>query len=282
MPGLIAYKNLLRTLDPSTEHGGWSDTERLTDEDPRLCATATGSSGVVYELIYDLGIARTGTAVGLVNHNLANVSGMTWFYVKTGSTDNGTTWDETRLTVGNLLTCPDYTPSFVGMFSSSVSKRYWRFEFATSTSATDVLSVGQLALFNADADLPLAPCSPLEVRGQDTTILGRGLWGYETRHDAGIGSQVRRIRWKMTPGNVSVSTQVRDILRYARKHSAWGFHPVCWVPYGAERPNPSYEAYPCAYCLMDRVADAEVLTVGTVRRYDVSLHLRELTFHGLY
>jgi hypothetical protein len=168
------------------------------------------------------------------------------------------------------------------MFASPVTKRYWRFEFITPSSADDVLSIGQLGLFQANATLPLAPCSPLQVRGQDTTVLGRGLWGYETRRDAGIGSQVRRLRWKKTPGNVSVWTQVRDILRYARRYSDWGFEPVCWVPYDAEKPNPSYDAYPCAYCLMDRVADAEVLTVGAVRRYDVSLHLRELTFHGLY
>ncbi len=279
MPGRILYKNLLRTLDPSSAHAGWSDTHRFTDEDPRLCATATGYSSVFYEVTYDLGTARTASGAAVINHNIPDI-GATAFNLYTGSTDNGTLWDELRLAVGNMQSCPGYTPSFAGAFTG-VSKRYWRFYFSTSTSATAELNIGQLCLFNTYANLPAAPCAPLQVQGKDTAVLSRGLGGYEGRHDAGVGSLVHRMRWRREPGNVSVWTQVRDLLRYARKYCQWGLEPVCWVPYDAEKPNASYDVHPCAYCVMEDLSDAEVLTVGNTRRYDVSLQLRELTFDGL-
>lgn len=281
MPGRIFYKNLIRTLDPISEHAGWTNTHRLTDEDPRLCAMATGYSGAGYEVIYDLGLARTGTGAAVINHNINNV-GATYFRLHTGSTDDGITWDELRLEVGSLATYPAYTPSFAGIFSGSVSRRYWRFFFSLSMSTVAELHIGQLCLFNANANLPTAPCPPLECRGQDSTVLRRGLGGYEGRHDAGVASQVHRMRWKREPGNVSVWNQVRDLLRYARKYSQWGLEPVCWVAHDVEKPKPTTDAHPCAYCVMEDLADAEVLTVGSTRRYDVLLQLRELTFHGLY
>jgi hypothetical protein len=280
MAGRIFYKNLIRTLDPISQHVGWSNTHRLTDEDPRLCAMATGSSGAAYEIIYDLGVARTSLGAAVVNHNITDI-GATYFRIHTGSTDDGITWDELRLTAGNLATYPAYTPSFAGAFSGSVTRRYWRFFFSLSMSTIAELHIGQLCLFNARGYLPAAPWSPLEWQGQDTAVLGRGLGGYESRHDAGVGSHIHRMRWKREPGNVSTGSQVRDMLRYARKYAQWGLEPVCWVRYDAEKPNPTYDVHPCAYCVMENLADAEVLTVGSTRRYDVSLQLRELTFHGL-
>lgn len=279
MAGRIFYKNILRTLDPASAHAGWSDKERFTDEDPRLCAMATGSTAVSYEVMYDLGIARTATGAAVINHNLPDI-GVTYFQLHTGSTDNGTTWDQTQLSVGSLQTYPAYTPSVAGAFSS-VSKRYWRFCFPQSTSATAKLNIGQLCLFNAKGDLPAAPWSPLQTQGKDAVTASRGLGGYEGRHDVGVGSLALRMRWKREPGNVSVWTQVRDMLRYARKHCQWGLEPVCWVAYDVEKPVAGIDAHPCAYCVMEDLSDAEVLTVGNTRRYDVSLQLRELTFDGL-
>lgn len=280
MSGRIFYKNLIRTLDPISQHVGWSDTHRLTDEDPRLCAMATGTSGAGYEVIYDLGVARTATGAAVVNHNITNV-GATYFRLHTGSLDDGITWDELRLTVGNLATYPAYTPSFAGVFSGSVTRRYWRFFFSLSMSSVAELNIGQLCLFNVKADLPTAPSAPRQFSGEDSAVAERGLGGYEARHDAGVGKWRRQLRWKKEPGGVSVWTQVRDILRYARKHSQWGVEPVCWVPHDAEKPNPTYDAHPCAYCVFDRLADSETLYVGGTRHYDVALRLRELTFDGL-
>jgi len=280
MSGRILYKNMLRTLDPSSAHAGWTDTHRLTDEDPKLCAEATGHASSPYELIYDLGIARTATGVGVVNHNMLD-TGFTLFVVKTGSTDNGTTWDETRLTVGSIQTYSDYTPSFAGVFSGSVTKRYWRFEFLASVSAADELLIGQLCLFNAKADLPTAPSAPRQFSGGGSAVTSRGLGGYEARHDVGVGSWRRLLRWKKEPGGTSVWTQVRDLLRYARQYSQWGLEPVCWVPHDAEKPNAIYDVHPCAYCVFDGIADSEALSVESTRRYDVVVQLRELTFDGL-
>lgn len=281
MPGRILYKNILRTLDPSSAHPGWTDTHRLTDEDPKLCAMATGFYSGSYFLIYDLGVATTASGVGLVNHNMPDVLGVTTFTVKTGSTDNGTTWDQTQLTVGSVQTYPEYTPSFAGVFASGVTKRYWRFDFVVAMSAADELHVGQLCLFNARADLPTAPSAPRQFSGEDSTIAERGLGGYEGRHDAGVGNWRRQLRWKMEPGGVSVWSQVRDILRYARKYSQWGLEPVCWVPHDAEKPNAAYDVHPCAYCVFDGLGESEMLSVESTRRYDVVLRLRELTFDGL-
>lgn len=280
MAGRIFYKNILRTLDPASAHAGWSDKERFTDEDPRLCAMATGSTGVSYEVMYDLGVAHTAIGAAVINHNLPDV-GVTNCQVHTGSVDNGTTWDQTQLSVGNLQTHPAYTPSFVGAFSAGVVKRYWRFSFPQSNSATAELNIGQLCLFKINGDLPAAPCAPLQTQATDTVGISRGLGGYEVRHDAGVGSLAHRMRWEREPGNVSVWTQVRDMLRYARKYCQWGLEPVCWVAYDVEKPVAGIDAHPCAYCVMEGLADAEVLTVGSTRRYDVSLQLRELTFHGL-
>lgn len=280
MPGRIFYKNILRTLDPSYEHAGWNNTHRLTDESPRLCAMATGTSGTEYVVAYDLGSARSVYGAAVVNHNMGNV-GMQYFRLHTGSADDGLTWDELRFAVGDLQTYPAYSPSFAGVFSSAASRRHWRFTFSLSTSATAELYIGQLCLFNACGILPTAPCSPLRVRGLDSAVVERGLGGYEGRHDAGVGALSLQMRWQREPGGVSVATQVRDILRWARRFSQWTFEPVCWVPHDAEKPNPTYDAHPCAYCVMEDLADAEVLTVGSTRRYDVSLRLRELTFDGL-
>jgi hypothetical protein len=279
MAGRIFYKNILRTLDPASAHAGWSDKERFTDEDPRLCAMATGTTAANYQVKFDLGTARTALGAAVINHNLPDI-GATYFQLHTGTTDDGITFDQLQLSVGSLQTYPAYTPSVAGAFSS-VSKRYWRFTFPQSTSATAELEIGQLCLFNAKGDLPAAPWSPLQWQGQDTAVLRRGLGGYESRHDAGVGSHIHRMRWKREPGNVSVGSQVRDMLRYVRKYAQWGFEPVCWVAYDVEKPVAGIDAHPCAYCVMEDLADAEVLTVGSTRRYDVSLQLRELAFDGL-
>ena len=280
MSGRILYKNLIRTLEPSSEHIGWSNTQRFTDEDPRLCAMATGTSGTGYNVIYDLGIARTATSAAVINHNMPEI-GATFFLLQTGSVDDGATWDEVRVSAGNLQTYPGYTPSFAAVFSGSVTRRYWRFRFQQSTSATVELNVGQLCLFNANANLPTAPSAPRQFSCEDSTVMGRGLGGYEARHDAGVGKWRRQLRWKKEPGGIGAWTQVRDILRYARKHSEWGSEPICWVPHDAEKSNPTYDAHPCAYCVFEGLADSETLYVGGTRHYDVALRLRELTFDGL-
>lgn len=280
MPGRIFYKNILRTLDPSSHAAGWVNTQRLTDEDPRLCATAIGYSGSYYEVIYDLGVARQVGSAAVVNHNLPDI-GVTYFVLNTGSTDNGTTWDETRLTAGNLQTAAGYTPSFAGEFSGSVSRRYWRFYFSLSTSATAELHIGQLCIFNVCGNLPTAPSAPRQFSGTDSAVAHRGLGGYETRRDVGVGDWRRQLQWKVEPGGVSVATQVRDILRYARKYCQWGLEPVCWVSHDAEKPNPSHDVHPCSYCVFEDIADSEVHHIGSVRQYDVALKLRELTFDGL-
>jgi len=280
MSGRIFYKNLIRTLDPSSQHVGWTNTHRLTDEDPKLCAMATGYGSTGYEIIYDLGVARTALGAAVINHNINNI-GATYFRLTTGSLDNGMTWDETRLEAGNLATYPAYTPSFAGAFSTSVSRRYWRFFFSLSMSTTAELHIGQLCLFNAKGDLPTAPSAPRQFSCKDSAVMGRGLGGYEGRHDHGAGSWRRQLRWKKEPGGVSVWNQVRDMLRYARKFCQWGLEPVCWVPHNAEKPNATYDVHPCAYCVFDGLADSEVLYVGGTRRYDVALRLRELTFDGL-
>jgi len=280
MPGRIFYKNVLRTLDPISEHIGWNDTHRLTDEDPRLCAMATGYASAAYEIVYDLGTARTVKGVAVVNHNINNI-GTTYFRLHTGSSDDGITWDELRFTAGSFATYPEYTPSFAGLLSGSVTKRYWRFTFSLSMSSIAELHIGQLCLFNACGNLPTAPWAPRQFSGEDNALTERGLGGYEARHDAGVGNWRRRLRWKKEPGGMSVVSQVRDMLRYARKYCQWGFEPVCWVPHDAEKPNPTYDVHPCAYCVFDGLADSEVLYVGGTRRYDVALRLRELTFDGL-
>ena len=278
MPGRIFFLNILRTLEPSSS-AGWINRHRLTDEDPKLCATATGYASSDYALIYDFGSARSGGGAAVVNHNLRSLS-FTTFTVKTGSTDNGTTWDEIQLTVSSLATS-GYTPSFAGKFpGGGVVKRYWRFGFQSSASAADVLSIGQLCLFTGIGDLPTAPSTPRQLSGRDTAAIDRGLGGYEARHDVGVGSLQRQLRWKDERGGRQY-WDVRDIIRRARQLSQWGFEPVCWVPHDAEKPNPSYDAHPCAYCVFEGVADSEVYHVGSIRHYDVALRLRELSFDGL-
>lgn len=280
MRGRIMYKNMLRTLDPDSTDPGWTDTGRLTDDQPGLCAMATGYSGSSYALIYDLGAVRTGTGCAVINHNMPDI-GATFFMVYTGSTDNGTTWDELRLIVGSMTSFPAYTPSFSGRFSASATKRWWKFLFAGSSSASVELHVGQVCLFNATADLPTAPSSPRSLAGDDCASDSRSLGGYEGRREDGPAYWQRQLRWEKEPGGVGVWTQVRDILRYARRHAQWDFEPVAWVEHSADKPNPVYEAHPCSFCTIEGVADSEVLNDGSTRRFDVSFVLKELTFDGL-
>lgn len=277
--GRIFYKNVTRMLDPSSQHLGWSNVERFTDEDPRTQAVATGYPGTSYEVIFDLGVARTVTGMAIINHNLSTM-GYTLVILNTGSADNGTTWEEARLTTPSLQTYPELEPSLAAYFTTA-NRRYWRFVFASSSlETTDELKIGQLCLFNDHKGLPVAPASPRQFRGQDDTIITRGLGGYESRTGVSPGSWDIRLRWQRTPGYESTS-QVRDLLRYARKYSQWGREPVAWTPHDGY-VGASTIVRPAAYCVIERVDDAEVLTDGTTRRFDVNLILRELSYHGLY
>ncbi len=278
--GRIFYKNVTRMLDPSSQHVGWSNVERFTDEDPRTQAVATGYMGTTYEVIFDLGVARTVTGVAIINHNLSTL-GYTLVILNTGSTDNGTTWDENRLTTPNLQTYPGLEPALAGYFSSA-TKRYWRFQFVSSSlTSTDELKIGQLCLFNSYKSLPLAPAPPRQFRGHDTTSITRGLGGYESRTGVGPGSWDIQLRWRRAPGYTSVHNQVRDLLRYARRYAQWGREPVAWVGHDADAGAGAI-VRPAAYCVIERIDDAEVLYDGTTRRFDVNLTLRELTYNGLF
>lgn len=284
MTGRIFYNNVLRMLEPSSWHVGWSNTDRtrFSDENPRTQAVATGHAGTTYELIYDLGVAKTVGGVAVINHNLSTM-GYTLVTVYTGSTDNGTTWDESTYTTPNLQTYPDLEPAFAGYLNPAKTRRYWRFQFVTSSlTSTDELKIGQLCLFNAYLDLPLAPASPRQFRGQDTTIISRGLGGYESRTGVGPGSWDIRLQWPRSPGYTSHTSQVRDMLRYARKHCQWGREPIAWVGHDATAGVPIDQTRPTAYCVIERIDDAEVLGDGITRHFDVSLTLRELTYNGLF
>lgn len=277
----IFYKNALRTLEADSAHLGFAvtGTLALTDEDPRTVAIATGYAGTVYEVIYDLGVARTVSGVAIINHNLSTM-GYTLVAVTVGSTDNGTTWDIGAWSSPNLQTYPALEPAMAGYFATQRTKRWWRIQFVISSlETTDELKIGQLCLFNATAELPANPAAPIQVRGMDTAKVTRGLGGYESRSSVNPGSWTRRMRWRREPGGVGVWTQVRDILRYARRYAQWGREPVAWVPYDALVQSG---AWACIYTVMERVTDGEVLYDGTTRRYDVTLELRELTYHGLF
>lgn len=278
----IFYKNVLRTLEADSAHAGFAvtGTVALTDEEPKTLAVATGYAGTVYELIYDLGTARTVGGVAIINHNLSTM-GYTLVMLSVGTTDNGSTWDDGVWTSPNLQTYPAMEPAMASHFSANRTKRWWRIQFVTSSlETTDELKIGQLCLFNAFADLPANPAAPTRTSGVDTAEISQGLGGYESRSSVNPGAWTKRLRWRRQPGGVSVWTQVRDILRYARKYAQWGREPVAWVPYDALDLDP-VRTRPCIYALMERLTDAEVLYDGTTRRYDVILELRELTYNGL-
>lgn len=283
MTGRIFYKNLLRTLEADSHHVGWAvtGTQGLTDEDPRSQSVATGYAGTDYELIYDLGVARTGSAVAVINHNMSAL-GYTLFLVSTGSADNGTIWDEAVLTSPSLQTHPGLEPAFAQAFATNYTRRYWRFQFWTSSlTTTDELKVGQLCLFNDSKAMAVAPAAPRQFRAHDTAGISRGIGGYENRTGVGPGGWDRQARWLRTPGGTNIHTQVRDALRYARECSSWGREPVAWTAHDDDAGDPLGHCRPCSYCVMDRLDDGEVLYDGTIRRYDVNLTLRELTYNGL-
>jgi hypothetical protein len=143
-------RNLIRALAATsfTASAGPNDTTRARLNDKRIDATyemVPAASGLTLDV--DLGSAQQVDTVAILNHNLASI-GTTQSIVVTGADNSLFTVGPTS--PGTINLGPTSRPKdSCFSFSSSVTKRYWRFQFTWSGGGSFAVVIGELVLGRA-------------------------------------------------------------------------------------------------------------------------------------
>ena len=179
----------------------------------------------------DLGSEQTVKGFGIINHN-AYVAGMS-YVAAGGNNDGGATY--TLVDTLSNLASTDHDPCTALIFSSAVTYRYWRFNFALSTSAH---MLGGLYLARGVNELAETPDTPFQEDQQDQIVSAVTEGGVERRQVRGEPYYSRGLRWKGTTTAMALEFKKMWLRQYGRSR------PFLYAPHDKGQPTAQDQYIP--------------------------------------